>query len=499
MANVKVTLTCDEQRLLRALDKVIDKEKELARKAADTGKASTRSAGQWNKANKAVLGSIGQIAGALGIAGGVAGAVSQIVTLVREWQENMDALARKSAEAGREMTALAMMQKKGEVGAAVQEAISVGARYGYTPGQAMGGYQQLQAQLGSRRQAVQALSAAGRLSQWAGVDPDAASTAVSLMAGLGMKPGTGVRALYGAGEASSLSPQEIAEAAPKGLPGWKGTKGGAMMGLAVSAQLSEVIKDPGRLGTYTARAATGLFGTGKKQDALWEKLGIGKGADAVERLRALQGAGLTSKLGLQEAGIVEEREAQAISLLVNQIDPLLAKREKISTLSAQRGLLGGKRAAAEAELPQMRFQRERESLEALSEGEWKMPTTEAGRQRQRQAERHAKLWQTRKVAMQRHGDTVPEEGDISWRQWLVAKAPGVFTRNIWETIGRGYNVKNLGQDPLGREATKIEKEVQDVANAPAAEAAIQQNTEAVKELSSKLAGFTSANRNRGTE
>ena len=67
-----------------------------------------------------------------------------------------------TATAGREMTAIALMQKEGQAGEAVRRAAAAGAQCGVAPGEAWGVVQQLQAQTGGLDTGLAAKRAAWR-------------------------------------------------------------------------------------------------------------------------------------------------------------------------------------------------------------------------------------------------------------------------------------------------------------------------------------------------
>ena len=411
MANVTVSLTGDEARLLRSLDRVIAKEKKMGEAGQRAGKDSAKGSKTWEQQNQKVLGGIKQIAGALGITAGIGAAVQTIVRLTREWHEGMERIAKASAAAGKEMTALAMMQKGGAAAEAVRSGAAVGARYGMTPGQSWAALQQLQPQAGGLKGGLAALAAVGQFSQWAGVPVEEATPAISLAMGLKMDPFRGARALYAAGETSSLSPTEMATMAQRGLPGWLGMPGGPVMGLAVASQLSEVKKQRKVLGTSTEAARAMLLG------AEAEKYFAGIGAperDIIKRLKALRGKGITDVLALERAGFKEKLGQQAVNLLLQDIPGLERRYADISRMTDTPDLIATKRAGVEAVLPKARYQRISESLAAWAEQEKAIPTGRAA-EVQRQAEAMMMYRWRATIAAQRagYGAWVPEEGAMS--------------------------------------------------------------------------------------
>lgn len=429
---VEFVITAEDKKAIDSLQKLIGKANALGGQmtsAANRGKGQAQRYGSaWDKAQKGILQGAKQIAVALGMTGGIAFAITKVISLVKEWRQNLRDVARETANAGREMTALAMMQQPGKAAEAVRRAATAGARYGIRPGEAWAGVQQLQAQAGGLEPGLAAFESAARLSQFAGVPVENAMQAVSLGMGLGLTPDEAGRAIYGAGKLSSLSPTEMAQMAQKGVAGFTQRTGGPQTGFAVAAQLSEVIKEPGRLGTLTERGRAGLFGAKREElfSGLSKETGI-EGTDIIARLKMLRAAGGTGPLGLEKLGFVEKREQQAISLLVNNIDKLESKIRSIRGMTGEKGLIAGERFAAEAGLPQMGFQRWIENIAARTEIEKKMPTTPAAQKLQTQAMEHEKIQRARRLAIIKAGLPDPgEEEDIGPIEWWWAQQRQTF-------------------------------------------------------------------------
>lgn len=461
MGDVVVKISGDSKAFAREINKMNARLVKMGRtgEAAGrkTGKAGKEAFGKWNSAVSNVKVGITSVLGALGIGMGVQGLVSKIVELTETWKRNMSEISRLSADAGREMTALAMMQKGGEAAEVVYKAAIAGAPYGYKTGSAWAALQQLQAQVGSVEGGMAAFKAAGRLSQFAGVEKGAAAKAVSLGMGLGMTAPGAARGIYAAGELSSLSPEEMAQMAPKGLPGWDKPT----LGLAVASRLSRIYKDPGMLGTFTARARTGIlgprtFGKGKEKVDFWQdKMGLKPEADFFDRLFALKDAGYTTENALERVGFTEKRERAAISLLLRDIPGLWQDYEKIEKMIATPGLIAGKRAAAEVELPQMEHQRIMEAAGAYAGIEEKIPTTAAGMKIQRRAEEYDQLKAARHIAAKRMG----------WGEWLPdaeeGKVPGL-TRWQWGKMMAWSRLKAMFTPPGEDDSVKLEQALREV-------------------------------------
>lgn len=126
MGQVTVTLTGDEARLVRSLQKVIDKEREVARKALEAGKASEqgqrRAQRSLNKTNRELdrakqkgdkafgsgaVGQLGKFAGALGGVSSAAGLLLKVFDEINASREKFAQSARDSELGMRSLAQLA--------------------------------------------------------------------------------------------------------------------------------------------------------------------------------------------------------------------------------------------------------------------------------------------------------------------------------------------------------------------------------------------------------
>lgn len=438
MADVRVIVSMDEYRVLKSARRMGDAIQRETRRAGAASRASGKKTWtSWNNGIAGVVKNIGTIAAAFGVAGTISAGIREIIDLYVKWKEHLVEIGNLSAAAGREMTALAMMQDPGRAGTAVTRALDVGVQHGFKPGEALSVVQSLQGQTGSLDKAMEAFRASGRLAQYANVPNESAGQAVSLMMGLGFQADVGARGLYSAGEASSLSPTQMAQMAPKGLPMWQKAAGGPMLGLATASVLSEVIKEPGRLGTMTERARSAVLSPmevsrpdfkGKmiKQD-LWESMG-GSDLDFIGRLRMMKEKGITTEKDFMAMGITEKRELQAMSLLVDKVDLVAQRFADISAASAQAGLISQRRLAVEQDPDvghQAVQQRVIEYGQAQVEREKKFPTTAAAKERQKEGEREARINVARHLALIRagQGQFAPDEvGErVASKEWMKAR------------------------------------------------------------------------------
>ena len=243
MADLRVTMTASEYKALQAVRRFgAETRKEIEK----TNKASSASAKKhskgWETANKNITGGLKSLIGMLGLAGGVAGAVSTIIARVEKWRSTMDQIAISSAQAGREVTALALMQDPGMAGTAMEKALRIGVANRFSPGQAFSILQSLQAQTGTLDKGAAAFKAVGKLTL-AQVQPEIAGSAVSTLMGLGIKPDVAARLLYATGEKSALDPGRISQAIPSGLPSFTAREGGILGGMTMMAKLSQVFQE----------------------------------------------------------------------------------------------------------------------------------------------------------------------------------------------------------------------------------------------------------------
>jgi len=435
-------MTADEYKALQAVRRFGDAARKEVDKIYRKSKETSEKHGKgWDKANKEVLGGLKSIAAGLGLVTGVAGALNLVLERLEKWRNTMDQIALKSAQAGREVTALAMMQAPGMAGTAKELALQTGISVGFGPADAFQVLQSLQAQTGTLQGGVTAFKAAGRLSSLAGVPKVESGRAISTLMGLGTGAERAARLLYGTGEVSSLDPTEIAKAVPMGLPGFSAREGGVEAGFTMMAKLSQVFKDPSMLGTMTERARSGLFAP-QREARMQELLAqTGQEGTFMGRIAALKQAGITGTMQFQQFGITEKREQRALSALLRDIvDPVTGETTgalewmrgaggRIRQMGGQEGLLGMKRAQAEAEIPQMAYQRVFDVFQAEIEREIKFPTTEEGKSEMRKAEQRSLDQMAKFLAMKRMGglaDIMPtfEPGQIprvDIKTWTEAK------------------------------------------------------------------------------
>jgi hypothetical protein len=360
---VKFVLEADEARAVNSFLRVVDAQKKTEqgfKRVTDKSRTASTGLNKMAAGAKSVL-------GALGLGVGIAGAIALVNANLRKWASHMDEIARKTKEAGQDILAFALMQEPGKKGGRFREAVLMGAKYGMEPGQAVSAFQRIQAQVGDYEKAKPAFASIGALRRM-GVPQEGAEKAVSIGMALGLTPRQAARAPYAAGELSSLSPAELAEMSTQGLPIYAGIKGKALFGYSVAAQLSQVYKDPGKLGTYTARAATGLTKATGAVGKLWEKGGFEPGADPMGQLQYLYDMGARSDLDLTRLGFTEKRSRLALSVLLQNFDDFKERSKKFEALMGTEGLLGTRLAQTEEEVPITKYTRLVEESSARQAG-----------------------------------------------------------------------------------------------------------------------------------
>jgi len=312
MAGPKYTIHGDASSALREFKKLADENARLRRGLQETrrgargAKREFRGAGDGlAKAKGAAMG----LLGIFGIGGGLVGGLTKIVALVRQWEERQKGLVADFEQSASGMVAFLMQQPAGTGRARMEQALNLGVHYGQRdPGQILGTVQAFQASAGTFRGGMASAEAAFQLAGWAEVPLESAKGAVGVGVGLGLTPRESARAVVAAGLASELTPTEMAAMAPTGLPAWMGIKGGPVLGYGIAAALSKVIKDPGKLGTYTKQIGVALQTSTGELGEFWKAHGFATpGMRPLEQLRLLKQLGIDTMGELQAIGLAQKR------------------------------------------------------------------------------------------------------------------------------------------------------------------------------------------------
>ncbi|HUW34268.1 MAG TPA: hypothetical protein VM223_21895, partial [Planctomycetota bacterium] len=364
---VTFRVAADTNDAVQAYYRLVQVQKESERAAREQSRATReadRAAREHARSVNQVAGAARSVLGAFGVSFGIAGAVSLINRGVEKWKEHMDGVARSTRAAMNELIAFSQVQEPGTLGVRARAVAKLGTEFGFTPAESLASFQAVQSQLGGDyAQAQAAFREIGALRR-AGVPMEAARDAVLVGTGLGYTPGQAARAAYAAGKLSSRTPADIAAQAGVGLIPYRGIGGGMETAYAIMAQLSSVIP-AGELGTYTARAGTGLTDV-----KFWRRFGVREpGKDPLAQLELLAGRGITTQMQLERRGMGEERERRALSVLLADLPGLRKRMADLRAMVAQPGLLGGELAEAEMQLPQLRTGRRIQQVEQQIEFE----------------------------------------------------------------------------------------------------------------------------------
>ena len=372
--SVKYTVAADSAKALAEMKKVVDLQGKTIQKLQETGRESRKTGEEGSKAWGGMLKVGTQIAGVLGIGGGIASGLTGAIKLTKDWYAGMQSVGRAISEASDELVAFSMMQQGGTARAAVLDAQALGAQYGVKRGAALNTIQALQAQLGGLPQGRLAARSVFELSGWGGVPMDRAKMATVAGVGAGMTAEQTAQWLYAAGEASALSPAELAAVGPA-LPFYQTAKGGPGMGFAFGAALSGTY--PEQLPTYTRAAGRALStpaGEGKWGKYVSRLPGYGEG-DYMQMLRAMHAGGVTSTQDIAKLGLSEIRQSGALAALLGNLPGAEAAITKTQELAGIPGLVGLRRAGAETGFPELAFGRKMDIIEAALAAERGTPST----------------------------------------------------------------------------------------------------------------------------
>ena len=367
MGKVAFDLEANEAKAVQGFLKLVD-----AQKKGERGfRGVTRASKDSGKGMDALKGSLGAVAGALGVGGGIASAVALITKEIASWKGYMDGISELSKKMAPSVTSLGMM---GVTHEQVKQITLSGATSGIPMTAAQNTAQTLIAQTGSFDKGLAAANVAWRM-RWAGIpDVERGGAAISTGMGLGLSATKAARLIYGAGEASSLSPSEIAKYVPRGMPSWQGFGGGEALPYAVMADISRITKTE-ELGTQTKNVAIALMqhaketGTKRPLTDLWESLGIESPIKTpMLAFKALADAGLTTSADLQKAGFGSQEMALPLSIITSSLDKPKGLQDKLESIVGQAGnqfLIAEKMRAMWREHPEAKHLYEVERGKAL--------------------------------------------------------------------------------------------------------------------------------------
>jgi len=306
-----------------------------------------RAAGQagTNAFGPKMMGMVTGLIGALGLGGGVAGAVMKINQAYEVWLENMREISAEAKRAGDDIIAFAALQEGGTKGQRVMDAAMLAARYGISDrGAAFNAVQALQSAHGGDIEKGMAAAETVFAAKQVGVPTEMGLELEVLGASQGMKPGDALRMAYVAGQESARDPATLAGGAA-GLKFWEDKQ----FGFAAAGVLAGSVKKD-QLSTYLKRGGQALSRVGPEGAAKrFEAAGLGDAGQA-ERLKYLAAEGIDTAEKLKQFGFTEIHQVEALTALVPNYQNVLRIQQTIGR-KARPGLLAEQRRAVEEELP----------------------------------------------------------------------------------------------------------------------------------------------------
>ena len=448
MGKVVFDLEGNEAKAVQGFLKLVD-----AQKKGERGfRGVTRASKDSGKGMDALKGSLGAVAGALGIGGGIAMGVSGIKKGLQDWRTYMNDIAASAGKASKEMTALALMAKPGEKRQAVIKAAAVGAKYGISPGEAYAGVQALASQLGGIPQGLAGYNAVGRLTLM-GVPAEAASMGVAALVGQGMTPEYAANFAYATGFKSPRTPAELAPTIGRGVGGFAGFgRGGREFGAEVYGLMTGPEPEVPRAATLSKSVAKALGAVTGTTGKFWEKAGFDPGKKPLEQLTYLFEQGIRTKQDLAKAGFIESKAGEGLANLLDpEVFPGFAKGVGgIAKMAGEEGLLPRLRAEAVKELPIIGLQRRLESAQARIEARKQLgPVAEGAKLWEVQETEKYELWQGADFGRYAGGDTRVTRGEeltlpfkMMWDAVIGKGTPGL------QSLGNN-NVTVINMPPSG--------------------------------------------------
>ena len=323
----------------------------------EAGRKSEQAGSSMAKVGDVVKGQLMGIAGALGLTGGIAGAVALIQKGFENWSANLREITAEVQKAGDEIVAFAALQEGGTKRARVQAAAELGTRYGVTSrGEAFDIVQAMQSMLGTFDKGMAAAEEIFQASQ-AGIPIDLGAELETLGISQGAKPGETLRKAFAAGEASGRTPRAMAKVA-EALAFFEDPDFMFAVGTMIAGSFPE-----SQLPVYMKRLGEGLSPISGAAE-WYEAHGVGKGATQQARLEKLAAEGIDTLVELEEIGIAETRERQGLVKAIPHVKRIREVQKEIPEI-ARPGLLEEERRTIEEELPWMKPQREMKILAAM--------------------------------------------------------------------------------------------------------------------------------------
>jgi len=431
MAGPKVTLDADAKRLVREFTKASKSADLLTRELKKATTAGTAMGTETEKAARKQSVSMEKgirtaknLVGALGLGGGVAGAVGLIRQGYQAWLAEIKNVNQASNKLQDDIASFAAMMP---AGSKRRETLAAGkfiASHGIAQGPGMDIMQSMRSQHGETT--GRAMSKAIFQAQILGVPAELAQELEVTGSSSGMAPGSALRHAIIAGQASARDPKMLAKAA-EGLPDWADKR----LGFAAAAPLAALYGD--KVGTYLSQGGRALtMQASEEAQATYIKMGLGRGHTQRERLAGLHEMGVRSRQDVADIGITELRQNKAVSTMLEKYAEI-QKVEKALEQRANVGLIPEAIQAHFAEFPEARNKFAQASLssrQALEKG-LGPNAQDAGKEMTRQ--------QARAMAMRRLGyavsgpfaTTKPGPGDSE-----ISDVGDMWQRGIMDVVGQ---------------------------------------------------------------
>ena len=364
---VEFRAVADTNQAVQEFYKLVAAQREGEKATRDQVRASKegeRAARDHARSFDKVAGGARAVLGVLGVAGGIAGTISIIRREFEQWEAGIERINQGIREMAVAVTPFALMQAPEEMRPRIKEVGQLAVRYSQMPGLAWNAVQAYQA--GSAQPTEEAryreglaMYVAQQKLQLAGATEGGAREAIGLSRALNLTPAQMGRLTYAAGETSRYTVAQMAEAASRGLPMFKGIRGGAELGFSVMSMLTQQGMPAEDVGTFTQRFGIALL------DKSWGKIGIRDATkDPMGALQKLHDLGITSMADLSRFGFGNIRELRGLSDVLTRWDDFIALRKEIQRIAATEGILEEKRATAEEKVPEIKRARELEKAVA---------------------------------------------------------------------------------------------------------------------------------------
>ena len=310
MATVKFEIDAETARGITNILKVAQSFKTVEGAAGKARKKGDDVDATFKKMKRSAMG----VAGALGIGGGVAGALTTVVSLARQWQDYMDGIGGRFNEINRKSISFALvMGASPQLPQQEKRAIEMGARYGVGPVQSKNTVQSMTSLLNNDFEKGLQASRSPFMANQAGMDITEAENITAAAVNKGYPDWMGTNLALQAGLASHKDPATLAKMG-RMFPFAKDIQFATATAPALLAGTS-----PDEFQTFGKRAFIALNSEqNKKANRLFKKLDVFGGTEP-EKIAALSKAGLDTPTKLEKY-FPEMRERTGIALMTQAYD-----------------------------------------------------------------------------------------------------------------------------------------------------------------------------------